>query len=408
MIKATLDDLSLNITDGKHGDCPDQKESGYYFISCKDVYDGSIHYKNARQITKESFEEADKRTMLAVDDILVTNSGTIGRMALIKDSPVTRRTTFQKSVAIVKPDTDKVVPAYLYYRLQDCVSQFVNQSNGSAQKNLLLSTMRAFTFDIHEDKSDQKRIAEILTNYDALIENNQKQIKLLEEAAQRLYKEWFVDLHFPGYESATIVDGMPEGWKASFISDICETIGGGTPSTKVAQYYENGSIPWVTPTDITRSYSLTLLDTATKITKAGFEHSATKMLPPETILMTSRASVGYFGIFEYEVCTNQGFIACIPHDSESQMFLLYNLMNRVDEIRRKASGSTYLEISKKTFRELEIIIPDYSTLKRFQKTAHKYLDQIRMLTKTISKLKQARDYLLPKLMSGELEVNVSD
>ena len=140
MIEKTLAELTLNITDGKHGDCRGKDDSGFYFISCKDVRDGQIHYEDARQIIEEDFWDTHKRTRLEPDDILVTNSGTIGRMAFIRDVPLTYRTTFQKSVAIVKPDKSKILPKYLYYQLQNCVDGFVNQSNGAAQKNLLLST----------------------------------------------------------------------------------------------------------------------------------------------------------------------------------------------------------------------------------------------------------------------------
>lgn len=212
MIKRTLQELCLNITDGKNGDCENEENSGYYFISCKDIFDGQINYKNARQITKADFEETHKRTMLEVDDILLTNSGTIGRMAFVTDREATTKTTFQKSVAIIKPDKQKVLPRYLYYQLQNCVPQFINSSNGSAQKNLLLSTMRTFQIEIEENREKQEKIANTLSAYDDLIENNQRQIKLLEETAQRLYKEWFVDLRFPGHENTKIVDGVPEGW----------------------------------------------------------------------------------------------------------------------------------------------------------------------------------------------------
>ena len=252
--------------------------------------------------------------------------------------------------------------------------------------------------------STQHRIANILSRYDSLIENYQKQIKLLEEAAQRLYKEWFVDLHFPGHENTKIVDGVPEGWEKKKISDICQTVGGGTPSTKVAEYYDDGNIKWVTPTDITRSNCLCLFDTDKKITEDGLAHSSAKILPPETILMTSRASVGYFGIYDCEVCTNQGFISCIPNERSYQMYMLYNLMNRVEEIRQKAGGSTYLEISKSVFRDFDIVLPSCMVLETFQEQSHKMLDCMRQIAKQLRLLTEARDRLLPKLMSGAIEL----
>lgn len=221
MIHSTLSALSLNITDGKHGDCENSPTSGYYFISCKDVRDGTIHYEDARQITERDFFDAHKRTLLEPNDILITNSGTIGRMAFVTDTPQTSKTTFQKSVAIVKPNPNKIIPKYLYYVLLNSIDSFITQANGSAQKNLLLSTMRSFNLFIDDDKQVQARIASILSAYDDLIENNQKQIKLLEEAAQRLYKEWFVDLRFPGWENTKIVDGVPDGWEKTTFGHIC-------------------------------------------------------------------------------------------------------------------------------------------------------------------------------------------
>ncbi|MBQ8616829.1 MAG: restriction endonuclease subunit S [Clostridia bacterium] len=404
MREVTLADITLSITDGKHGDCEGQDDSGYYFISCKDVKDGRVLYEQARQITESDFLDAHKRTRLEPNDILITNSGTIGRMAFIRDCAETGRTTFQKSVAIIKPNTTQVLPKYLYYQLQTCVDQFINQSNGSAQKNLLLSTMRAFNLSIHNDFILQRRIADILSAYDDLIENNQKQIKLLEEAAQRLYREWFVDLRFPGHETTPIVDGVPEGWEKTIMETICESVGGGTPSTKNDEYYRNGTIRWVTPTDITRKSGLFLLEPEKRITEEGLCNSSAKMLPPYTILMTSRASVGYFGLCEHEVCTNQGFISCIPRKAVTRFYLLYNLMARVDEIRAKASGSTFLEISKKTFRELLILLPDEHVLEAFNGQVQPIVAQMEKLTKSISQLQEARDRLLPKLMSGEVEV----
>lgn len=289
---------------------------------------------------------------------------------------------------------------YCFDRLQRDCKQI---SQGTAQDNLSWKKLSTIKFCIPEYK-EQCRIADILSAYDDLIENNQKQIKLLEEAARRLYKEWFVDLRFPGHENTKIVDGVPEGWRVASIADICDTVGGGTPSTKIQSYYEKGDILWVTPTDITRNFSLALLDTEKKITPEGLKNSSAKMLPAETILMTSRASVGFFGMCKYEVCTNQGFISCIPKRENLQMYLLFNLKSRVEEIRQKAGGSTYLEISKTVFRELKIILPKDEVLAEYQKNVHDIFDEIYCRTEMIKSLVDMRNRLLPKLMSGEVEV----
>ncbi|TFH40537.1 MAG: restriction endonuclease subunit S, partial [ANME-2 cluster archaeon] len=134
------------ITDGKHGDCQNETKSGYFFISVKDVKDGNVCYDNAREITKSDFEETHRRTNLTAGDVLITNSGTIGRMAIIKDIPETRRTTFQKSFAILKPNIEKITSKFLYCLLQSNLRAVVELAGGTTQQNLLLGDLRDFEF----------------------------------------------------------------------------------------------------------------------------------------------------------------------------------------------------------------------------------------------------------------------
>lgn len=310
---------------------------------------------------------------------------------------------YQRTYIIESANEEELNIRYLCYALNQQLRLLKTMSSGSTTKFLtvrMLDNLDIPLFGINI----QTQIVNILSAYDDLIENNQKQIKLLEEAARRLYKEWFVDLHFPGHENTKIVDGVPEGWRVASIADICDTVGGGTPSTKIQSYYEKGDILWVTPTDITRNFSLALLDTEKKITPEGLKNSSAKMLPAETILMTSRASVGFFGMCKYEVCTNQGFISCIPKRENLQMYLLFNLKSRVEEIRQKAGGSTYLEISKTVFREFKIILPKDEVLAEYQKNVHDIFDEIYCRTEMVKSLVDMRNRLLPKLMSGEVEV----
>ena len=191
---------------------------------------------------------------------------------------------------------------------------------------------------------EQEALVPVLSAYDDLIENNRRRIALLEEAARLLYREWFVRFRFPGHEHVKIINGIPVAWERRAFDDVCTAIGGGTPKTSKPEYWSEGDIPWYTPTDVTRNACLALLESATKITEAGLRSSSAKMLPPGTILMTSRASVGFFGIIDTPSCTNQGFISILPHDPWAKMYLLHNLMHRVEEIRSHAGGATYREI----------------------------------------------------------------
>ena len=393
------DKYCIAVKDGTH-DTPKQVDFGYKLVTGKHVKNGQIDSSSAYYISEEDYNAINKRSMVERWDVIMSMIGTVGEAAVVKNDP----DYAIKNVALFKCGGSEVRGKWLCYYLNspEGKGKMLGEMKGSSQQFLSLKQLRELPIMFSEEKVP--RIVEIISNYDDLIENNQKQIKLLEETAQRLYKEWFVDLRFPGHENTKIVDGVPEGWQIASIADICDTVGGGTPSTKIQSYYEKGDILWVTPTDITRNFSLALLDTEKKITPEGLKNSSAKMLPAETILMTSRASVGFFGMCKYEVCTNQGFISCIPKRENLQMYLLFNLKSRVEEIRQKAGGSTYLEISKTVFRELKIILPKDEMLAEYQKNVHDIFDEIYCRTEMIKSLVDMRNRLLPKLMSGEVEV----
>lgn len=402
MIEAKLEDIAINITDGKHGDCKNEEHSGFYFISCKDVHDGEIHYDNARQITDKDFIDTHKRTMLEPNDILVTNSGTIGRMALVKDIPQTYKTTFQKSVAIIKPNKKIVRPIYLYYSLLNYVSQFINESNGSAQKNLLLRTMRAFKIKIEDNFDKQDKIANILSSYDKLIENSQKQIKLLEEAAQRLYKEWFVDLRFPGYEDVKIVDGVPEGWSYKRVDNFGEVITGQTPPTSKTEYY-GGNIPFVTIPDM--HGNVFPLVTEKTLTKAGADTQKNKYLPVNSVIVSCIATVGLVSIATEPSQTNQQINSVILYD-DNDLYFFYESMKRIKTLLDGigSNGATMTNVNKTKFSNIHVLYPTEDLVNRYNEFCKPIFDDILALSKEILVSKKARDHLLPKLMSEEIEV----
>jgi type I restriction enzyme, S subunit len=235
----------------------------------------------------------------------------------------------------------------------------------------------------------QRKIASILSAYDDLIENNLKRIKLLEEKAFLRYKQ--------------IV--MEEKMDEFFIEEICETLGGGTPATGDRRFWDEGEILWFSPTDLTKHHSIVLLDSAKKITELGLQKSSAKLVPPKTILMTSRASIGYFGLINKPASTNQGFINIIPFNEKHRAYMLFDLKNRKEEIIGNANGSTFLEISKGKFRQMKIKLPkDEKVLIDFEKEFETLFNLIENLLKQNTKLREARDILLPKLMNGQIEV----
>jgi len=400
-LKISLPDVCQTVTDGTH-DSPKILDYGIPFIKGKHISNGKIDFENCDFISEDDHIKCIKRIKPQIDDVLFANIGSVGDIAR-----VSKDINFSiKNVALFRPNPEIVNPLYFYYLIKSPLfrDNILKLKVGAAQPFITLEMFRGFKFYYDSNKVRQKRIALILKGYDDLIDNNLRRIELLEKSAELLYKEWFVNFRFPGYEKVDIKNGVPNQWENRKIEEICKLVGGGTPSTKNPEYWENGNIIWITPTDITKNDCLILLDSEKKITELGLKNSSAKLVPPETILMTSRASIGFFAIIDKEACTNQGFISVIPNESCFRMYILFNLIYRKEEIIAHAGGTTYKEIIKSTFRRMTIILPSNNVLKLFNDLAYDLLKQIRNLKKQNKLLTQARDLLLPKLINGEIEV----
>ncbi len=399
----TLGQICHLITDGKHGDCNDESDSGFFFISAKDVRDGKIHYGEARQITRADFEDTHRRTRLAPNDILVTNSGTIGRLAIVPDAEITRRTTFQKSVAIIKPDTVVVLPKFLYYTFHAHLHYLIEMAGGTAQKNLLLGDLRRFKCII-PDLTVQRKIAAILSAYDELIENNQRRIALLEKMAEEIYREWFVRLRFPGHEKVKKVKGVPDGWELVKLERAFNFTGGGTPSKGVERFWNGGDVNWFTPSDITGADGIFLEKSGDQCTEEGFNNSSAKMFPAYSVMLTSRATIGAIGINTTPACTNQGFITCIPNERYPLPYLYHWLKLGKPHFELLAGGATFAELTKGTFKRIEIFTPPEPIVTEFARIESPLFKNIEALLQANRKLVETRNKLLPRLISGKLSV----
>lgn len=346
-------------------------------------------------------EDTPDRYIADEDDIIYTRTGQVG-LVFTGQNGVVHNNCFR----VIPIDEQTLSRKYLFWALS--LPEVYYMANiyaaGAAQPDLPHSSFKKIKIPICS-LNNQKRIVSILSAYDNLIENNNKRIRLLEQMAENLYKEWFVRFRFPGHEKVEFDNGLPKGWVIDRIGNVCETLGGGTPSTSKAEYW-NGNIKWVTPTDITSKNSLPLLNVEGRITEEGLKKSSAKLLPPYTILMTSRASIGFFGVAPFEVCTNQGFISIIPQKENLRMYMLYTLKLKKDEIIANANGSTFLEISKGRFRKMKMVVPIDSILDLFENKTRAIFDEILKIEQQSENLARQRDLLLPRLMSGKLEVNV--
>ena len=303
--------------------------------------------------------------------------------------------------------TGGVDPTFLFYALFSKRDE-IRQRTGEAAhgtKKLETEVAKAIELKIPCSSADQTKIASIAEAYDLLIVNNRRRIELLEQSARLLYREWFVRLKYPGHEHDKMDDGVPKGWERRLILEVADTIGGGTPSTSVSEFWEQGDITWFVPSDLTTNSSLVLLASERKITEAGLRGSAARLLPAGSILMSSRASIGFFGIYdEGECCTNQGFISLVPKMPQSRMYILHNLLERRDEIIGLAGGATFKEINKTTFRNIKIVIPNEQLRLQFEDFCSPIYRQVRALKREALTAEKARDLLLPRLMDGRISL----
>ena len=294
-------------------------------------------------------------------------------------------------------------PVYLtyYFKSESFRRVLTGNAVGANIQNLSQSRLSNVILAIPSIEK-QNRIADILSAYDNLIENNQKQIKLLEEAAQRLYKEWFVDLRFPGHETTPIVDGVPEGWKIRKVSDFGEVITGKTPSTSHSEFF-GGDIPFVKIPDMHNC--VFSVSTEGMLTELGANSQKKKYIPKDSIMVSCIATVGLVNISVQTCQTNQQ-INSIVLAKHQDLYYLYFCMKGIRSLLDGvgSNGATMTNVNKSKFENLNVIYPTDKLIEKFFTICKPFFTDIFKLSIMNQKLKEARDRLLPKLMSGEIEV----
>ncbi|HSN77199.1 MAG TPA: restriction endonuclease subunit S [Anaerolineae bacterium] len=188
------------------------------------------------------------------------------------------------------------------------------------------------------------------------------------------------------------------------MGDVCQVVNGATPSTKVAEYWDGGDICWATPTDMTALTAPVIFDTSKKITQRGLANCSATLLPVGSVLVTSRATIGISAINYAPMATNQGFKSLICGPKATNHFMLLTMKNRVDEMIGRANGTTFLEINSTNFKALELVLPLQEVMAAFDRQVKPYFDQIYANQRENVSLAATRDYLLPRLLAGEVEV----
>lgn len=373
-----LSECCVSIADGDHLP-PPKADNGIPFVTIANINSANqFDFTNTMFVPQEYYDKLDSKRKAQIGDVLYSVVGSFGIPVYIKEN---KQFVFQRHIAILRPN-EKILPRFLYYTMlsRAFYAKADAAAIGAAQRTVSLTALRNIEIEV-PTISEQNQIVDILSKYDDLIENNQKQIKLLEEAAQRLYKEWFVDLRFPGYENTPIVDGVPQGWEKAALGDIAPILTG----KKDANFgTEDGTYPF-----------FTCSQEPIKAPSYSFDKSA--------VILAGNGDFNvklYRGKFE----AYQRTYVISPKD-EKYLYLLYNVVHESMAVLVKgASGSTIKFLTKGMIESIPLFIPTDALLEQYNNYSEIVQRKLECLKSEIKNATEARDRLLPKLMSGELEV----
>ncbi|WP_235833862.1 restriction endonuclease subunit S [Halopseudomonas bauzanensis] len=429
------------------GKTPTKTDSGIPLITAKIIKDGAIQ-PITEFIAEDSYDTWMRRGLPEAGDVVLTTEAPLGEVAQLDG----RKVALAQRVITLRGKKGILDNTYLKYLMQ---SQYVQhqldgRGTGTTVKGIKQSELRQIKLKF-PSFDQQKGIANILGTLDNKIELNCQINTTLEAMAQALFKSWFVDFD-PVIDNALVAGNpipdevaaraerraqatqqpsseqphtlpanirqqfpdrfvlteemgwVPEGWKVSTIGAEVETTGGGTPSTKDDSFWKDGTHPFCTPKDMSRLTSWVLMDTERYLTDAGVKKVSSGQLPIETVLMSSRAPIGYLAISDIPVSVNQGIIAMLPNPAFGPLYLLNWAKFNMPAIIDRANGSTFLEISKKNFQPIPFIVPHKTILQSFNAEARTIHAKILKLSEQIDSLTILRDALLPKLLSGQLRI----
>ena len=423
-----LIDLQLSSVDKKSK----TNEQAVQLCNYMDVYNNSFIRAGMDFMLATATEREIARCSLAVGDVVITKDSEkhddIGVPALVREDIPNLVCGYH--LAILRPRLSEVDGTYLFYALStdEVQEQFHSFANGITRFGLRKADIGLVQIPL-PPLSEQRTIAHILGTLDEKIELNRRMNETLEAMARALFRSWFVDFEpvrakvegrwhrgesLPGLPTQhydlfpdRLVDSelgeIPEGWAVEPLGHVTDVVGGTTPSTKVSEYWEGGIHCWATPKDLSALSSPVLLDTERRITDAGLWQIGSGLLPTGTLLLSSRAPIGYLAVSEEPVAINQGFIAMPPRKGFSNLYMLNWCGVFHDEIVNYANGSTFLEISKSNFRRIPLVVPAEAVMTAFDKLTHPLYKRMVLIEREVCTLGVQRDALLPKLVSGKIQ-----
>lgn len=424
-LQLTFAEAPLQIIDGDRGtNYPSQSDFmdiGYcLFLNAGNVTINGFNFSTRVFIDRDRDLLLRKGKLQRFDTVLTTR-GTVGNAAFFDNSVPYEHVRINSGMVIIRPEPESILPRYLYLFIRSAMfaAQVSALTTGSAQPQLPIRDIQKIRIPLPPMR-EQHAIASLLGALDDKIELNRRMNETLETMARAIFKDWFVDFgptraKMKGVAPYLAKDiwslfpdrlddgGKPEGWITSNIGQEVEVVGGSTPSTKEPAFW-GGDICWATPKDLASLSTPVLLSTERQITDAGLTQIGSGLLPIGTVLLSSRAPIGYMAIAQIPVAVNQGFIAMICNKRISNVFAWLWAQANMDTVHQNANGSTFQEISKANFRPIEVTIATTELLRTFDEMARPLFDRIVANEKENLTLAATRDFLLPKLMSGEIRV----
>lgn len=395
--KAKLSECCQSISDGDH-QAPPKSNKGIPFVTISNIKDNSFDFTNCMHVRQSYYDNLLAKRKPQKGDILYSVVGSFGIPVLMKENV---KFTFQRHIAILRPNPHIVEPAYMYYSMLS--KAFFLQADaaaiGAAQRTISLSSLQNLTINL-PDLPTQRRIASILSAYDDLIENNRRQIKLLEEAAQRLYREWFVELRFPGHEGVKVMDGVPEGWMKGTVDNIVKLLSG--YPFKSSEYVSSGKYRLITIKNVKDGeFSPDNVDYIDQLPDKVPSHC---ILTEGDILLSLTGNIGRVCIVNgYNYLLNQR-VAKLQTLHPAYAYCMFRSKEMLNKMTALSNGVAQQNLSPIRAEKIRILIPSSNLLFQFKNIVEPIISQIILLNNQITFACEARDRLLPELMDGEIEV----
>jgi type I restriction enzyme S subunit len=418
----TLESLCLKITDGSHYS-PKPLTNGVPMLSVKDMGHNCFSYDDCKLISEEDYKALVKADCKPLkNDILIAKDGSYLKHVFVVEEEIDQ--AILSSIGILRPNLNLVNPYYIkYYLHSDFVKREVSKKyvSGSALPRIILKNFGQIEVP-YVEKELQDKIVKVLRILDSKIELNTRINAELEAMARLIYDYWFVQFDFPDandkpYRSSggkmvynqELKREIPEGWNKGTLADIGDIIGGSTPSTTDAENFTNNGTPWITPKDLSLNIGNRFISRGeTDVTEKGIRTASLKLLPKGTVLMSSRAPIGYLAIARVEVTTNQGFKSFVPKDGYSTEFVFLSVERTMPAIVSKASGSTFKEVSGGVLKSVETVLPAKDIIKAFTNKVEPIFEKQDILEQENQQLSELRDWLLPMLMNGQVTVGEAE